>query len=180
MGFDHPIPIIMQWRRVVQVLVLFLLISINIITAERNPRAKRRWYSYFEGDCRPWQQEGGGGGSYCLSWRTAVETGNVRAWRTVPSQCLRHVETYMIGGQYNHDLSLIVENILSYVNNEIVVSEDGMDAWILDVDDTCLSNMFYYRAKRFGYVPLGPFNSFPFHLYIYFLVKSKKRRKISS
>jgi hypothetical protein len=89
--------------------------------------------------------------AYCLSWRLAVEANNVRAWRTVPTQCLRYVETYMLGGQYDRDLDLIVDQILSYVN-EIAPSSDGMDAWILDVDDTCISNVFYYRGKRYGYM----------------------------
>ncbi|XP_031247492.1 acid phosphatase 1 [Pistacia vera] len=93
--------------------------------------------------------------SFCLSWRLAVEANNVRAWRTVPTQCLRYIETYMIGGQYDRDVELIVEQILSYVN-EIVVSDDGMDAWILDVDDTCISNVFYYRGKRYGCDPYDP------------------------
>ncbi|GAY32315.1 hypothetical protein CUMW_001760 [Citrus unshiu] len=91
----------------------------------------------------------GDGASYCLSWRLAVEANNVRAWRTVPTQCLRYVESYMIGGQYDRDVELVVEQILSYVN-EVVLSGDGMDAWILDVDDTCISNVYYYKGKRYG------------------------------
>ena len=80
-----------------------------------------------------------------------MEANNVREWRTVPSQCLSYVEAYMLGGQYDRDLDLIVDQILSYIN-EIVPSDDGaMDAWILDVDDTCISNLFYYRGKRYGY-----------------------------
>jgi hypothetical protein len=89
--------------------------------------------------------------SYYLSWRLAVEANNVRAWRTVPSQCLRYVEAYMREGQYDRDLDLIVDQVLSYIN-EIDPSNDGMDAWILDVDDTCISNLLYYREKRYGYV----------------------------
>ncbi|KAJ6765370.1 ATPASE H+-TRANSPORTING V1 SUBUNIT E1A-RELATED [Salix purpurea] len=95
------------------------------------------------------------GAAYCLSWRLAVEANNVRAWRTVPSQCLRYVETYMLGGQYERDLDLIVGQILSYVNG-IAPSSDGMDAWILDVDDTCISNVLYYRGKRYGCDPYDP------------------------
>lgn len=89
------------------------------------------------------------GASYCLSWRLAVETNNVRAWRIVPLQCMRYVEVYMLGGQYDRDVQLIVDQIKVYLN-EIVLPGDGMDAWILDVDDTCLSNVFYYRLKRYG------------------------------
>ncbi|TXG57493.1 hypothetical protein EZV62_015322 [Acer yangbiense] len=95
------------------------------------------------------------GSSYCLSWRLAVEANNVRAWRTVPTQCLRYVESYMIDGQYDRDVELIVEQILSYVN-QIALSDNGMDAWILDVDDTCISNVFYYKGKRYGCDPYDP------------------------
>ncbi|KAJ6381571.1 hypothetical protein OIU77_030284 [Salix suchowensis] len=96
------------------------------------------------------------GASYFLSWRLAVEANNARGWRTVPSQCSSYVEAYMLGGQYDRDLDLIVDQILSYIN-EIVPSDDGaMDAWILDVDDTCISNLFYYRGKRYGCDPFDP------------------------
>nr|GEW87031.1 acid phosphatase 1 [Tanacetum cinerariifolium] len=93
--------------------------------------------------------------SYCLSWRLAAETNNIKGWRIVPTQCLRHVEAYILGGQYDSDLNLIVDQISSYID-EIVVSDDGFDAWVLDVDDTCLSNIFYYERKRFGGDPYDP------------------------
>ncbi|KAJ7961051.1 putative Acid phosphatase 1 [Quillaja saponaria] len=96
-----------------------------------------------------------GSASYCLSWRLAVEANNVRAWPMVPTQCMRHIESYMLGGQYDHDLDLIKDQILSYVN-ETVLNGDGMDAWILDVDDTCISNIFYYKGKRYGCDPYDP------------------------
>ncbi|KAI4338941.1 hypothetical protein MLD38_023944 [Melastoma candidum] len=97
-----------------------------------------------------------GSAGYFLSWRLAVEANNVRAWRMVPSQCLRHVEDYMTGGQYERDIELIVDQIAEYIEG-INVSEDGLDAWILDVDDTCISNLFYYRGRRYGCDPFdGP------------------------
>lgn len=89
--------------------------------------------------------------NYCLSWRLAAEANNLRGWRTVPAQCMHYIEAYMMGGQYERDLDFITEQILSYVS-EVVLSGDGMDAWILDVDDTCISNIFYYKKKRYGYV----------------------------
>ncbi|KAL5550417.1 hypothetical protein UlMin_000593 [Ulmus minor] len=93
--------------------------------------------------------------AYCLSWRLAVETNNVRAWRTVPIQCLHQIESYMIGGQYERDVKLIVDEILIYASG-IVVAGDGMDAWVFDVDDTCISNVFYYKGKRYGCDPYDP------------------------
>ncbi|XP_042428976.1 acid phosphatase 1-like [Zingiber officinale] len=87
--------------------------------------------------------------SYCLSWRVAVEANNVRAWRTVPAQCVRYIEEYMVGGQYCRDLDTVVDQILAYLNG-ITAAADGLDAWILDVDDTCLSNTLYYKDKHFG------------------------------
>ncbi|CAN0846961.1 Acid phosphatase 1 [Linum grandiflorum] len=34
---------------------------------------------------------------------------------------------------------------------------DGMDAWVLDVDDTCVSNALYYKLKRsYGCLPFDP------------------------
>ncbi|GMY25736.1 acid phosphatase 1 [Fagus crenata] len=93
--------------------------------------------------------------SYCLSWRLAVEVNNMRAWRTVPTQCREYIETYMIRGQYYHDLDFIINQISSYAD-EIAISGDGMDAWILDVDDTCISNIIYYQGKRYGCDPYDP------------------------
>ncbi|TKY69009.1 Acid phosphatase 1 [Spatholobus suberectus] len=99
---------------------------------------------------------------YGLSWRLAVEANNVRPWRTVPPQCYNHVQNYMSGGQYERDLKLVVEHILLYAS-EIPLAGDGMDAWILDVDDTCISNISYYKAKRFG---CDPFDSAIFKAWI--------------
>ncbi|KAL9303674.1 hypothetical protein ACSQ67_020937 [Phaseolus vulgaris] len=93
--------------------------------------------------------------SFCLSWRLAVEANNVVAWPTVPPQCSRYVETYMMNGQYERDLDLIVEEILGYVN-QTLLPPDAMDAWILDVDDTCISNIYYYKSKNYGCDPYDP------------------------
>nr|GLL36777.1 acid phosphatase 1 [Ipomoea trifida] len=98
----------------------------------------------------------GGDGPYCQSWRVAVEANNVRAWRTVPTQCLRHIESYMTGGQYERDVNFTVDAIFSFVDNEVSIFGDGLDAWILDVDDTCISNLIYYQTKRFGCDPYDP------------------------
>ncbi|WJX86206.1 hypothetical protein P8452_68549 [Trifolium repens] len=94
-------------------------------------------------------------GRFCLSWRLAVETNNELPWRTVPNQCSQYVEDYLIHGQYERDLELIMEQALNYVNG-IPLIGDGMDAWILDVDDTCISNIYYYKTKNYGCVPYDP------------------------
>ncbi|XP_073113557.1 acid phosphatase 1 isoform X2 [Elaeis guineensis] len=92
---------------------------------------------------------------YCLSWRFAVEANNAQAWRMVPAQCVFYVENYMLAGQYNKDLDMVMEQISTYLNG-IVAADDGMDAWVLDIDDTCLSNLWYYEGKRFGGDPWDP------------------------
>lgn len=90
----------------------------------------------------------------CLSWRVAVEANNIRGWHTVPNECLRYVEYYMLFGQYHSDLEMIVEHVFSYIDDLILSNSSGSNAsWILDVDDTCISNLLYYQRKRFGYIP---------------------------
>ncbi|TVT98667.1 hypothetical protein EJB05_06771, partial [Eragrostis curvula] len=85
----------------------------------------------------------------CLSWRVMVEANNARGWRTVPPQCVGYVRGYMTRGQYLRDLAGVMEQASAYVD-EVAVDADGLDAWVLDVDDTCLSNLFYYETKQFG------------------------------
>ncbi|KAK6943293.1 Acid phosphatase, class B-like [Dillenia turbinata] len=93
--------------------------------------------------------------AYCLSWRLAVEANNLRNWRTVPTECLPFIEAYMVCGQYNQDLNFLMDQIFVYIDG-LTLSYDGLDAWILDVDDTCISNLFYYRGRRFGCDPFDP------------------------
>ncbi|XP_039001827.1 acid phosphatase 1-like [Hibiscus syriacus] len=90
-----------------------------------------------------------------LTWQLAVEANKVRGWRTVPAHCLHHIETYMTGGQYEQDVNYVVEQIQNYVA-EVTVDEDAMDAWILDVDDTCVPNILYYKRKKYGCEPYDP------------------------
>jgi hypothetical protein len=96
----------------------------------------------------------------CLSWRVMVEANNARGWRTVPPQCVGYVRDYMNRGQYLRDLAGVMEQASAYVNE--AEAADGLDAWVLDVDDTCLSDLFYYETKEFGYVraqilPFSPY-----------------------
>lgn len=100
---------------------------------------------------------------YGLSWRLAVETNNnVRPWKTVPPCCYKHVENYILGGQYELDMNTIVDEIIFYAKSQIPVP-GHKDAWILDVDDTCISNIPYYKDKRFG---CEPFDSTMFKAWI--------------
>lgn len=64
----------------------------------------------------------------------------------------------MTGGQYERDVGVIVDSICSYIESIALVpgSGDGLDAWILDVDDTCISNLMYYSGKRYGCEPFDP------------------------
>ncbi|KAL3615821.1 hypothetical protein CASFOL_040115 [Castilleja foliolosa] len=91
----------------------------------------------------------------CLSWRVAVEANNVRAWPVVPPKCIEHVREYMLWGQYEKDVTLVVDNIISYASS-ITLSGDGKDAWVLDVDDTCISNLCYYTTMNYGGNPYNP------------------------
>lgn len=119
------------------VVLLFLAVLSKAVSYSPKPYTRR--------------SEASEGASYCLSWRLGVEANNIRMWRTVPTQCLSHIEAYMVGGQYNRDLNLIMDHVINYVNG-IALSQDGLDAFVLDVDDTCISNIFFYKGKRFGYV----------------------------
>ncbi|KAG8063493.1 hypothetical protein GUJ93_ZPchr0003g17739 [Zizania palustris] len=85
----------------------------------------------------------------CLSWRVMVEANNARGWRTVPAPCVGYVTSYMTLGQYKRDLNSVMDQIAAYVDI-IDADADGLDAWVLDIDDTCLSNLLYYESKQFG------------------------------
>ncbi|KAJ0978484.1 hypothetical protein J5N97_013958 [Dioscorea zingiberensis] len=89
------------------------------------------------------------------SWRLAVETNNIQSWSTVPELCLPYVKNYMLEGQYHRDLDVIIAEMYDYMKS-ITIKNDGKDIWILDVDDTCISNLKYYEGKRFGGDPFDP------------------------
>ncbi|GJN33437.1 hypothetical protein PR202_gb22036 [Eleusine coracana subsp. coracana] len=104
----------------------------------------------------PWSPSRGGGGKesggyqYCLSWRVMmVEANNANGWRAVPAPCVGYVWAYMSWGQYHLDVATVADQAAAYAA-AIAPADDGRDAWVLDVDDTCLSNLLYYQAKQFG------------------------------
>ena len=89
----------------------------------------------------------------CLSWRVMVEANNARGWRTVPAQCVGYVKGYMTRGQYLRDLAGVMEQASGYADQIAAgagADPDGLDAWVFDIDDTCLSNLPYYEIKQFG------------------------------
>ncbi|XP_039786242.1 acid phosphatase 1-like isoform X2 [Panicum virgatum] len=88
----------------------------------------------------------------CLSWRVMVEANNARGWRTVPAQCVGYVKGYMTRGQYLRDLAGVMEQATGYADQiaGAGTDPDGLDAWVFDIDDTCLSNLPYYEIKQFG------------------------------
>ncbi|TVU37222.1 hypothetical protein EJB05_10525, partial [Eragrostis curvula] len=100
----------------------------------------------------PWQPWPSGGGDeypYCLSWRVMVEANNAKGWRTVPPPCVGYVWAYTAWGQYHRDVGGVADQAAAYAAG-IAPAADGLDAWVIDVDDTCLSNLLYYQAKQFG------------------------------
>ncbi|WVZ67101.1 hypothetical protein U9M48_016232 [Paspalum notatum var. saurae] len=99
-----------------------------------------------------WFWGGGGDDPYCLTWRVMVEANNAKGWRAVPPQCVAYVATYMAWGQYHRDVAAVAGQAAAYATqiNNNAPAADGLDAWVLDVDDTCLSNHPYYQAKQFG------------------------------
>lgn len=48
-------------------------------------------------------------------------------------------------------MNIIVDEIVFYAKSHIPVASNK-DAWILNLDDTCIYNIPYYKANRFGYV----------------------------
>ncbi|KNA23444.1 hypothetical protein SOVF_024530 isoform A [Spinacia oleracea] len=146
-----------RWKReVLVIIILYLLISTMGVTEGKKGRRNinRKRHSAVS---RALEIINGTSNSdaYCLSWRMAVEANNMRGWRTIPIQCWRHVQGYMVGGQYSRDISLIIDQIYAYLDT-VSPFADSLDAWIFDVDDTCLSNLFYYQARRFGCDPYNP------------------------
>lgn len=120
-------------------MMLVMMMTTSFVLAEGTP---------------PWPWGGGDGSSgyqYCLSWRVMmVEANNANGWRAVPAPCIGYVWAYMSWGQYHRDVAGVADQAAAYAA-AIAPADDGRDAWVLDVDDTCLSNLLYYQAKQFGY-----------------------------
>jgi hypothetical protein len=135
---------IAPWRQVMMLLALLphlFLIAPAVVVA-------RQWQCLWPGQA---PDDAG-----CLSWRVMVEANNARGWRTVPAQCVGYVNGYMTRGQYQRDLAGVMEQASAYADEIAADADaDGLDAWVFDIDDTCLSNLLYYEAKQFGYARHG-------------------------
>ncbi|KAK3220029.1 hypothetical protein Dsin_013999 [Dipteronia sinensis] len=83
----------------------------------------------------------------CVSWRLAVETNNIRNWEVIPDECQTYIGHYMLGHQYPSDCEYVAGLAYDYAKGVELVG-DGKDAWVLDLDDTALSNAPYYYVDN--------------------------------
>uniref|UniRef100_A0A3Q7HR12 Acid phosphatase n=1 Tax=Solanum lycopersicum TaxID=4081 RepID=A0A3Q7HR12_SOLLC len=86
---------------------------------------------------------------YCDSWRFTVETNNAGLWSMIPQRCISFVQDYTTGDRYSSDSAAVADLSLAFANT-VNVSNDGMDAWVFDIDETLLSNLPYYVEHGFG------------------------------
>ncbi|KAL6897849.1 hypothetical protein ACP4OV_006808 [Aristida adscensionis] len=105
------------------------------------------------------------GGVPCDSWRFAVETNNLRGWRTIPARCEQYVGNYMLGGHYRRDSRAVVDEAVAYAEglNLTAAAATGREIWVFDVDETTLSNLPFYAKHGFG---AEPYNSTLFGEYV--------------
>lgn len=102
---------------------------------------------------RPLRGSGGhpANGVSCESWRFAVETNNIRDWKTVPATCEQYVGNYMLGDRYREDSIAVTSEAIAYAES-LKLKGDGNDVWVFDVDETVISNLPYYAQHGFGLV----------------------------
>ncbi|CAN8311184.1 unnamed protein product [Cochlearia groenlandica] len=90
---------------------------------------------------------------YCESWRINVEVHNIRNFEVVPQECVSHIEKYMTSSQYDDDVERAVDEVILHLGsmccNKNKCDDDGMDAWIFDIDDTLLSTIPYHKNNGF-------------------------------
>jgi hypothetical protein len=85
----------------------------------------------------------------CQSWRINAEIGNFVNWSVIPASCENFIGNYMVGRQYASDVEVLAEEAIAYAR-DLILREDGKDAWIFDIDDTALSHISYYSEHHFG------------------------------
>jgi len=85
----------------------------------------------------------------CRSWRFAGEANNLSPWKTVPKECAEHVKEYVNGKGYVYDLEIANKEAGEFAKS-VKLKDDGLDAWVFDIDETLLSNLPYYAAHGYG------------------------------
>ncbi|KAH9290401.1 hypothetical protein KI387_034518, partial [Taxus chinensis] len=55
----------------------------------------------------------------------------------------------MLRGHYAMDSNTVADVSIAHATS-LNLSKNGTDAWVFDVDETLLSNLRYYQARRFG------------------------------
>lgn len=85
----------------------------------------------------------------CTGWRVAGEANNLSPWKTIPEECVEYVKEYILGQSYEFELEMVSNEAGRYAKS-VDLKEDGMDAWIFDVDETLLSNLPYYAQHGYG------------------------------
>ncbi|KAK9101182.1 hypothetical protein Scep_024612 [Stephania cephalantha] len=101
-------------------------------------------------------------GVSCLSWRFAVETNNLRNWKTVPAECEDYVGNYMLGHLYRQDSKAVTDQAILYAKS-LNLTGDGKETWVFDVDETVLSNLPHYSQHGFG---AKPYDSVAFNAWV--------------
>ncbi|MCO5613363.1 hypothetical protein L7F22_067639 [Adiantum nelumboides] len=90
---------------------------------------------------------------FCTSFRLNLELSNVQDW-AIPSTCEDYMLDYVHGGQYSRDIEVSVDSARSYLRT-LKVQHDEKNAVVLDVDETALSNAFYYTHSSRGVIEPG-------------------------
>ncbi|KAI5064426.1 hypothetical protein GOP47_0021096 [Adiantum capillus-veneris] len=85
---------------------------------------------------------------FCTSFRLNVELNNVQD-RVVPLLCEDYMLDYVHGGQYLKDIEVSVGSASRYLKT-LSVQHHEKKAVVLDVDETALSNAFYYTHSSKG------------------------------
>ena len=67
----------------------------------------------------------------------------------MPTQCVKFVGEYMEGLQYPSDSLGVIDDAESYLQT-VSLTGNGKDIAVFDVDETCLSNLPYYRNHTYG------------------------------
>ncbi|KAG6552701.1 hypothetical protein Mapa_005648 [Marchantia paleacea] len=83
----------------------------------------------------------------CASFLLNGELNNIQGWMP-PPECEEYIASYMEDGQYEADVRVALSAARSYFQS--ILPTEGVDAVVFDVDETCLSNLPYYRVHQYG------------------------------